>query len=264
MKKITPLVLWAVFALAACGAGEPPVYREGDAPTRIPKGALLVPDSIPPAIVDAINARPVAFFSEFRAAVDADTDALLPLVDKTHPLPEGFAPADLTPLAKGKSYLANRAGLSLRAPAEAALEGMARAALADGVTIAVSSSYRSYDYQKTVYERNVRELGQAAADRESAKPGTSQHQLGTAMDLGSITDGFALTKAGMWMVAHGGEWGWSLSFPEGYESVTGYRWESWHWRYVGIPAAELQRKWFGNVQQYMMEFIDAWRRYSAS
>lgn len=137
---------------------------------------------------------------------------------------------------------------------------MAAAARADGVTLVVSSTYRSWDYQKKVYERNVRELGREAADRESAMPGASQHQLGTAVDFGSITDAFAETKAGLWLVENAYAYGWSLSFPDGYEAVTGFRWESWHYRYVGIEAASLQREWFGDVQQYMIEFVDAWKR----
>ncbi len=253
-----------LLVLAACGAEEPMAYRAGNAPDRLPRNSFAVPASVPESIVGAINANREAFYGALRAAVAADSGGLLVLVDKRHALGETYIPPDLVALGTGKAYLLNREGLSLRAAAEASLAGMAEAARKDGVTLVVSSSYRSWTYQKTVYERNVRELGQAAADRESARPGTSQHQLGTAMDLGSITDDFALTKAGKWMVAHGGEWGWSLSFPDGYEPVTGYRWESWHWRYVGVKAASLQREWFGDVQQYMLEFIDAWASYSGS
>ena len=130
----------------------------------------------------------------------------------------------------------------------------------DGITLVVSSTFRSYDYQKMIYERNVKQMGKEAADRESAVPGTSQHQLGTAVDFGSITDDFAETKAGKWLEANAMKYGWSLSFPQGYEPVTGYRWECWHYRYIGIPACAFQEKWFKNVQQYMMEFIYAWKQ----
>ena len=111
-----------------------------------------------------------------------------------------------------------------------------------------------------MYNRNVREMGQAAADRESARPGTSQHQLGTVIDFGSITDDFADTKAGKWLAENAASFGWSLSFPQGYEDVTGYRWECWHYRYIGKKAADFQKKWFSDVQQFMLEFIDAWKK----
>lgn len=259
---------FSMIALAGCTAsGEMRVYRQSDAPAKLPARSLVVSDSIPADLVSRINEESDRFFADLKTVLDSDTNDLLVLADKSHELSSSYVPQDLVPLSGSgvkKSYLVSRDGFSLRAAAESALEQMSRAALNDGVTLVVSSSYRSYDYQKTVYERNVRELGQAAADRESARPGTSQHQLGTAMDLGSITDAFAETKAGRWMELHGGEWGWSLSFPDGYEKVTGYRWESWHWRYVGVPAAELQKEWFGDIQQYMLEFIDAWRRSEAA
>jgi D-alanyl-D-alanine carboxypeptidase len=148
----------------------------------------------------------------------------------------------------------------LRRPAAEALEAMAAAARAGGISLVVSSAYRSYDYQAGVYARNVRELGQAAADRESARPGYSQHQLGLAADFGSITDDFAETPAGRWMAANAGRFGWSLSFPQGYEDLTGYRWESWHYRYVGPELAAFIAAYFDGIQQYGLRFIHEWER----
>jgi zinc D-Ala-D-Ala carboxypeptidase len=221
---------------------------------------VVAPASVPPAMVDHIRANARRFASGMDAVLARDGDGLLTLVDKKHSLSPAYVPADLVALTGKRSYTLGRAGLKLRAGAERALEEMSRAAKADGVALVVSSAYRSYEYQKTVYERNVKELGQAAADRESARPGASQHQLGTAADFGSITDDFALTKAGKWLAANAGRFGWSLSFPKDLESVTGYRWECWHYRYVGKEAVALQDEWFGGVQQYMMEFIDAWKK----
>ena len=59
----------------------------------------------------------------------------------------------------------------------------------------------------------------------------------------------------MWLAAHAGEYGFSLSYPQGYEEVTGYRYESWHYRYITKPGALLQKRYFGDVQQYMLEFL---------
>jgi D-alanyl-D-alanine carboxypeptidase len=148
----------------------------------------------------------------------------------------------------------------LRRAAAEALEEMAVAAKADGVTLVASSSYRSYDYQVEVYGRVVREMGPEAADRESARPGHSQHQTGLVVDFGSIDDSFAETKAGRWIAANGSRFGWSISFPDGYEEVTGYRWESWHYRYVGRDLAAFIDTWFEGVQQYALQFIYEWEK----
>lgn len=249
MRRAVLCVALAAVA-AACAARSPDARRV--------EAALAAVPSLPAEMSAAIRADRDAFLRDLSAALASDRDGLLVRVDKARRFGAGYKPGDLVPLTKGRSYLPGRDGLSLRAVAERALDDMARAAKADGVTLVASSSYRSYEYQEKLYDRNVRELGKAAADRESAPPGASQHQLGTAVDFGSITDDFALTRAGRWLAAHAGEWGWSLSFPEGYEAVTGYRWECWHYRYVGKDAVALQDRWFGGVQQWMIEFVDAW------
>lgn len=206
-----------------------------------------------------VNGDAQEFLADLQQVLAADTDDLLTLVDKKHYLAADFVPADIVALKPNDFYLLNRNDLSLRLPVEQALRKMALAAKNEGINLVVSSTYRSYDYQKNLYERNVRQLGKAVADRESAPPGASQHQLGVAVDFGSITDEFAQTKQGRWLAENAGDYGWSLSFPDGYEDVTGYRWECWHFRYLGIPAVEFQRKWFSDVQQFMLEFIHAWK-----
>lgn len=197
------------------------------------------------------------FFDRIASVLVGDP-YLRKLVDKGHSLPESYEPEDLVALRSGSSYSVSRSDLRLRAAAEASLSSMASAAKADGVTLVASSSYRSYAYQRTVYQRIVSELGQEAADRESARPGHSQHQLGLVVDFGSITDAFAGTAAGRWLVENAGRFGWSLSFPDGYEQVTGYRWESWHYRYVGTALAAFIEDYFGGIQQYALEFLNAW------
>jgi D-alanyl-D-alanine carboxypeptidase len=176
------------------------------------------------------------------------------LVDKEHPLPENYEPFDLVEL-NGNSYRTARAGLFLRSAAEASLAEMAAAAKTESLTLTASSAYRSFAYQIQVYERNVREMGQQAADRESARPGRSQHQLGLVVDFGSIDDSFAQTREGRWLAANAARFGWSLSYPEGYEEITGYRWESWHYRYTGKSLAEFIDSYFDGIQQYALRFI---------
>ncbi|HBG35466.1 MAG TPA: peptidase M15 [Treponema sp.] len=210
-------------------------------------------------IVHTIFENQETFLNDLERLLLNDTKNLLRLVDKKHFLEKEDNPKDIIPLKPNNAYLLNRNDLSLRDFVEDALRKMSFAAKEEGVTIVASSTYRSYEYQDGLYERNVKELGQEAADRESARPGTSQHQLGTVVDFGSITDEFALTKAGIWLDNNASRFGFSLSFPQGYEEVTGYRWESWHYRYIGLEACLFQEAYFNNIQQYMLEFIHLWK-----
>ncbi len=264
LKSASVFVMALSFVSASCGEREPLIVREGSLEAVSgDRGKIVLPEHFPQDLADTLNRDKAGFFRDLEGVLKGDSEGLLVLADKSHSLGPDYAPDDIVPLGKNRAYVPGREGLSLRAPAEEALHRMALAAKGDGITLTASSSYRSYEYQRTVYEREVRLYGKETADRQSARPGTSQHQLGTAVDFGSITDAFADTAAGKWLKAHGPAWGWSLSFPEGYESVTGYRWESWHWRYVGAEAAAFQKKWFNDVQQFMLEFIEAWRLYSA-
>lgn len=212
------------------------------------------------------NGDPKEFLADLHGMLEAekkytsDDISLYTLIDKQHPVADTYVPVNLVPLVKNNYYTISRNDLSLRPDVEAALVELSKAAQADGITLLVSSTYRSFAYQKKVYAKWVAIDGQKEADRESARPGTSQHQLGAAIDFGSIDDDFWETKMGKWLYANGENYGWSLSFPQGYEDVTGYRWECWHFRYIGKEACAFQKKWFGDIQQFMFEFIDAWKK----
>ncbi len=209
---------------------------------------------MPPAIQQKITAKPDAFLRLLSEVLAQPAD-LFVLVDKTHPMPAGFVPPDLVSL-NDYPVLVTRRDLRLRRSIMPAILALTDAAAAAGAPLTFGSSYRSYEYQVTVYENEVKLYGKEQADRESARPGLSQHQLGTAMDFSPITDTFADTKQGKWLAAHAWEYGFSQSFPKGYENVTGYRYESWHYRYVTKPGALLQREYFEDIQQYMIEFLD--------
>ncbi|MCL2600448.1 MAG: M15 family metallopeptidase [Treponema sp.] len=183
------------------------------------------------------------------------------LVDPWHPLPSGYSPPDLVPLVEG-SYRVSRAGLMMRLSAAVSLEEMATAARADGITLVASSAYRSYDHQTQVHNRLVQQMGRAAAQRVSARPGHSQHQTGLALDFGTIDNSFAQTPAGLWMTANAYRFGWSLSYPDGYEHITGYSWESWHFRYLGRELAAFKYNYFRGIQQFALRFLHEWERLS--
>ena len=106
-----------------------------------------------------------------------------------------------------------------------------------GYDMSLISGYRSYDYQKQLYEGYVARDGQAAADRYSARPGTSEHQTGLAFDVASLEQSWGDSEAGKWLAAHAHEYGFIIRYPKGKEHITGYMYEPWHIRYLGYDIA---------------------------
>ena len=216
-----------------------------------------LPEELTINLLDLFINEP-AFLADLAGCFEEDFH-LRELVDKKHPLASDYIPEGLVALAGG-SYRLGRSNLMLKDVAAISLDEMATAARTDGVIFTAGSAYRSFDYQKEVYERNVRILGQAAADRESARPGHSQHQSGLVLDFSPIDDSFANTEASRWLVENASKFGWSLSFPEGYEEHTGYRYESWHYRYVGKKIAAFIDNYFGGIQQFALRFLYEWEK----
>jgi D-alanyl-D-alanine carboxypeptidase len=179
----------------------------------------------------------------------------LVLVDKNHPLPPDFKPGDIVDL-KNYPVKRNRDNLYLDRKAAEALSTLSEAAGAEGLVLRVSSAYRSYEYQRALFNRYAEKDGEEAASRYSARAGTSQHQLGSTVDFGSISDAFAESPEGLWMTVNAGNFGWSLSYPRGKEAETGYVWESWHWRWIGNCAVKMQNEFFAGSQQQMLMFWD--------
>jgi D-alanyl-D-alanine carboxypeptidase len=209
---------------------------------------------IPSVFHEKIKADRSTFLAMVSEVLASPEDLII-LVDKKNALPADYEPSDLVQL-ETYGLSVSRKGLMLRKSIMDAVMEMNKAALEEGIVLVFSSAYRSYKYQAEVYERNVKAYGREAADRESAMPGKSQHQLGTTADFGSISDDFAYTKAGRWLKANAWKYGFSMSYPENMEAVTGYRYESWHFRYIGKEAALLEKEFFGSVQQYMLEFFN--------
>ena len=106
-----------------------------------------------------------------------------------------------------------------------------------GLNLWNQSGYRSYSTQKVIYNNYVAQDGQAVADTYSARPGHSEHQTGLAFDLNTIDDSFAKTDEGIWVSNNCYKYGFILRYPKGKESITGYMYESWHLRYVGVDLA---------------------------
>lgn len=122
--------------------------------------------------------------------------------------------------------------------AKSAFDKMQAAAADEGLNIYISSGFRSYDYQAGLYERYVQKSGKAEADRYSARPGHSEHQTGLAFDMNTIDMTFADTEEYTWVKAHCAEYGFIIRYPEDGEAITGYMYEPWHVRYLGVETAK--------------------------
>ena len=101
----------------------------------------------------------------------------------------------------------------------------------------MSSAFRSYDYQNTLYNNYVSWYGKEQADTFSARAGYSEHQTGLAIDVNTIDDSFAYTPEAVWLAHPAHEYGFIIRYPKGKESITGYQYEPWHIRYLGIETA---------------------------
>ena len=141
------------------------------------------------------------------------------IANKTYSLPSSYYPGGLT-------Y-----------ETEVAFNKLCTAAAKEGLNFYCVSGFRSYAYQKNLYNRYVAQDGKAAADRYSARPGHSEHQTGLALDVNSVNQNFAYTKEGKWLAANCYKYGFIIRYPEGKESVTGYMYEPWHIRYLGVETA---------------------------
>ena len=170
-------------------------------------------------------------------------EAVPVLVNKTNELPEGYAPADL--VYPGIPFLAPELTEKrmLRKEAAAAAERLFAGAGKDGIYLAGVSAYRSYETQRALFSRYAAEQGLETAMTFSAVPGTSEHETGLAIDVtksnGSCPaeDCFAGTPEAEWLAANASHYGFIIRYPLGKEAITGYKYEPWHLRYVGVQAA---------------------------
>ncbi len=250
-----------ILALAGCTQKQPVVVAEPTPQPIIQDFSISSEDLIyftgllkDRELAGRITAAPEKFLNLMKQITNAPEELYL-LADKQHALPSDYIPEDLRPLTD-YPLLLNRTDLSLREMIMPSVLRMDAAAREDGIKLVYSSSYRSYEYQKGLFARYVREMGEEEASRISARPGTSQHQLGTTIDFGSITDEFAETPEGKWLYEHAPDYGFTLSYPRGYECITGYSWECWHYRYIGIPAAQMTVEYFNGIQHYFLYFIN--------
>jgi D-alanyl-D-alanine carboxypeptidase len=180
------------------------------------------------------------------------------IVNKSRALPDGYIPNDLIvpevklrlPESQEQMQVSNKIVTDLKE--------MFSAAEKEKVVLVFGSGYRSFELQKQFYDSYVSQDGQEAADRYSARPGTSEHQTGLSFDATNVGERchlevcFSETPEGKWIKENASKYGFIIRYPEGKEAITGYQYEPWHLRYVGKElATELQK-----TGQTMEEFFN--------
>ena len=166
--------------------------------------------------------------------------------------PADFAPSDLSVV----NGVPNEFSQPLREAAARAVEQIYAQGQAEGVNFGIISAYRDYNTQVALYNKYVNRDGQAAADTYSARPGHSEHQTGLAVDFddgGScyLDTCFESTAAGTWLAANAYKYGFVLRYPNGKEAVTGFMYEPWHFRYVGVElATEMHNSGVSTLEEF--------------
>lgn len=163
--------------------------------------------------------------------------------------PKTYAPNDLVvPAIPLRGNITNTEKY-VRKVTAVALEKLEADAQKQGLAFNLQSGYRSYDFQVDLYNRYVQQQGQAVADSQSARPGFSEHQTGLAADLGGVSHPecdveacFATTPEGEWLAANAYQYGFIIRYPQNMQTVTGYIYEPWHVRYVGVDLATQMHK----------------------
>ena len=199
-----------------------------------PAGTAVDDDAAP------IPPLPTCTYLDLSTTRTAYADWGTTVLDTVFQLPRGYAPRDL---ADARTVGLN-GGHLIRSVAVDDLSAMVTAAKAGGASLAVQSAYRSYAGQVLTFNDWVSQVGYGAALQTSARPGHSEHQLGTAIDFRTVGGAapwtyadWAATKEGGWLAANAWTFGWVMSYPEGTSAVSCYRYEPWHYRYVGREQA---------------------------
>jgi D-alanyl-D-alanine carboxypeptidase len=172
------------------------------------------------------------------ASGNFESGSIIQVANKQYSLSSSYVPDDLVWLD-----LPSTRDTQMRSEAATALTKLFDAADSAGIELYCCSGYRSYETQSELYQWNVDTYGQTEADLVSAKPGTSEHQLGLAMDVTSESVGFDLlesfgqTEEGQYIADHAHEYGFIIRYPQGKTAITGYSYEPWHLRYLGVDVA---------------------------
>jgi D-alanyl-D-alanine carboxypeptidase len=270
------LLLGAALALALSACSPTVLQKSAPASTAVPATQAVAAPVAPELVAEvAPPARPAGPAIVARLRLDlvadpcVDRDLLAPAIgdetmtvlDRSYALPASYVPADLVPASE--AGLSGASGTKLvRAAMLDDLRAMHEAWVAAGLSMIVESAYRSYAAQQATFDSWVARLGVAEALRRSARPGHSEHQLGTALDLtspgwgGRFGDWAAESAEGRWMVEHGWEFGFVMSYPAGAEALSCFGYEPWHWRWIGREAAAARRATAEVLRTFLVRSAD--------
>lgn len=237
------LVLFtALVTGAACGSG-----GGGDPFTAISIGTATATPS-PDAPTATSTATPSPTAAPTTPAGRAETPA--PNGEDTSPQVACtlLAPVDQTRRVARDCTLG---GGGLTAETAAAFERMRAEAAKEGLTLVIISGYRGFDSQKQIYDGDVAAFG--PNQNVSAKPGHSEHQLGTTVDINEIAESFGETAEGKWLAKNSVKFGFVMSYPPGREAQTGYAYEPWHFRYIGKAEASAVKASGLTLHEYLLK-----------
>ncbi len=224
-------------------------------------GSVLLPYEKASSAGQMSELSPPADFKEENFSVDPN-DWRLILANKSHPLPEDFL-VDTAEVCDGV-WVDSRI-------TDAVLSMMA-AAKEEGINLAPTSGYRSVERQKTLYQQTYQtHINEGMTDAEAkqateayqAPPGTSEHATGLALDSvddawfgehDDLTEDFDQTEAFAWLSCHAADYGFVLRYPRGKESVTGYDYEPWHYRYVGEENAQRMKREDLTLEEFLERY----------
>lgn len=272
----------AAATLAACSMA-PPRAAVAESPTAVPsappsshapmdRGVARGPEEL---VGHGPLARPgqPQLAARYEAALLADhcvdrdvpapvaTDMALTVLDRSYALPADYVPPDLVPASS--AGLAGSSGAKLvRAVLVDDLAAMQDAWRAAGLTVIVESAYRSYAAQAATFDGWAVRLGHAEALVRSARPGHSEHQLGTAIDVTSpgwanrFGDWGVESAEGAWMAEHAWEYGFVMSYPAGSQAATCFSYEPWHFRWIGREVAADHRASGLQLRQFLERYVD--------
>lgn len=226
--------------------------RGASATTTAPQTATRQPATAGPPVPAA------ATFNKEQFPVSDPTSPWV-VVNKQRPLtPADYIPNPLVlPNVRLRPNITNDER-RLAAVTAKALETLMVDAKRAGIELTLESGYRSYNFQVNLYNRYVQQQGQAVADTQSARAGHSEHQTGLAADLGGTTRPecnveacFADTPEGKWLHASAYRYGFVIRYPAEKTPVTGYTYEPWHLRYVGVElSTEMHKQGITTLEEF--------------
>lgn len=189
-----------------------------------------------------------------------NTTNTMALVNNQYFLPESYVPEDLVRPNVAFTFGDEEAEKSLmRQEAADALTKMFTEAKNAGIELFAVSGYRSYNRQEILFEAETNRVGRDKAMQVVAIPGSSEHQSGLAMDITSrsinfnLDESYANTKEGKWLAENAHRFGFILRYPKGKEAITNYIYEPWHFRYVGVKAANVIYEHNWTLEEYFNE-----------